>query len=261
MPGDVDIAAKLRLLLEGGERDYHEHCYPCSPGDGTAADPITISTDDADENNAAASTKDYAGLPMVIVATTAITETWNWAGVNLFATDAVKVFRCQAFRVVYSTKMVRNGGNNWDNPQTILTVDDSAPGGLQMKVGDRLWVTSPGYKPNGEITVVSDVTGNVITIVREASQFGGAAGLRWDHTTNDAGNEEMYLCGRSSKGKYHAHRFDYSAGSNKDFDRYRWRIPRHMLVNDGLILRIHSATDGINDQGFDMTIIYTHDDS
>jgi hypothetical protein len=46
-------------------REQHHHIYPTPDGEGTAGDPITVTTDAADETNGPATTANYWGEPKV----------------------------------------------------------------------------------------------------------------------------------------------------------------------------------------------------
>ena len=236
------------------QSDHHEHVYPVSDGEGSTAALISVKTDAADETNAAASTQWYWGEPVVIIPGSTITDEWRYIGVHLSAVTASKDFHFETWIASVSQDQAsKNGGNAWDEGATVLTVDD----GTKFAVDDLVWIYSPGYKPNGEIQKVIDVTGNVVTVARETSQFGSAkTGLRWNHTTNDAGNEKMVLIKRASPGRYHALSGDLSFASQKDFARISWHHPRTVRANGALIVRALNRTDGTNAAGFEILAIY-----
>ena len=234
-------------------RDNHVHIYPFPDGEGVAGDPIVLVTDAEDKTNGAASTANYWGEPMVMIAPAVVTARWDYICNNIYATTTNKAFRGGGFRVVNAIRAARNAGNAWDEGATVLTFDDASG----FVAGDLIWVTSSAHKPNGEIVRITDVTGAVVTIEREDSQFGAAeTGLRWDHTANiGAGTLYAYLCWRDEP-QYHTSEFDFSAGSAKDFSAFNFPKARGMNANDGLIVRIQNSTDGTNGAGFDMTICY-----
>ena len=230
-------------------RDNHVHIYPFPDGEGTAGSPISITTDAADETNAIASTADYFGEPFVLVAPEVYAARWDYIGNNIYATTKDKAFRGSVYRVVNAIRAVRDAGNAWDEGATVLTFDDAT----DFVAGDLIWIQSSAYK--SEIVRITDVTGAVVTIEREASQFGAPnTGLRWDHTTNiGAGTLYAYLCWRDEP-QYHSSDFDYSAGTAKDFSTFNFPKPRGMNANDGLVVRLQNSTDGTNAAGLDMTI-------
>jgi len=234
-------------------RDNHVHIYPFPDGEGTAGSPIAITTDAEDKTNGAASTADYWGEPVVLIAPEVVTVRWDYICNNIYGTITDKAFRGGVYRVVNLIRAARDAGNAWDEGATVLTFDDAS----DFIAGDLIWITSSAHKPNGEIVRITDVTGAVVTIEREASQFGGAnTGLRWDHTTNiGAGTLYAYLCWRDEV-QYHTSEFDYSAGTKKDFGTFIFPKPRGMNANCGLIVRIQNSTDGTNGAGFDMTVCY-----
>ena len=236
-------------------REQHGEIYPTPDGEGTAGDAISVTSDASDETNGAETTANYWGEPIFLVPVATFTDRWDFIGINVYASTTNKEIRSCYLRLVASKTATRNAGNAWDEGATVLTVTDATEAAL-FAVNDKVWIASPGYKPNGEIVKVTDVTGAVITIAREASQFGAPnTGLRWNHTTNDAGNEVMYLCSRDDE-KYHHGCFDFSAGSAKDFTRFVWHKARGMQRNDGVIVRAQNGTDGNNGTGYDITAIY-----
>lgn len=248
--GSANMWANFQDTLR---RDNHAEIYPFPDGEGTAGSPITITTDANDKTNGAASTADYFGEPMVLIAPDVVTTRWDYTGNNIYATTTNKAFRGSVYRVVNAIRAVRDAGNAWDEGATVLTFDDAA----DFAVDDLIWIVSSAHKPNGEVVRITDVTGAVVTIERETSQFGGAnTGLRWDHSTNiGAGTLYAYLCWRD-EAQYHASEFDYSAGSAKDFSSFFFHKQRGMNANSGLIVRLQNSTDGTNGAGLDMTICY-----
>ena len=147
----------------------------------------------------------------------------------------------------------RNAGNNWDEGATVLTVQSAAEA-AEFEVGDLVWISSPNYQPNGEIVEVTDVTGAVITIARQ-TEASGRTGLHWDHTTNDGGNEVMYLCWRDEN-KYHSTDFDHSAEGARAYTTIHWQHARRMHVGDGLIARMINGTDAGNSLA-DLSVIWS----
>ena len=147
--------------------------------------------------------------------------------------------------MVALTTATRNAGNAWDAGATVLTVQDATEA-AQFLVDDKVWIRSPGYHPAGEIVKVTDVTGAVITIARSVENS-GRTGLHWNYTTNDPGNEVMYLCERDSVPRYSETKFDFAAASAKNFFTHRWP-KRRMDANDGILIRTINGTDNANTQ-------------
>jgi hypothetical protein len=225
-------------------QEEHEIIYPFPDGEGTAGIPIAMESEVNDETGAN-STKDYFGDPFALVPPATITAMWMFKGVNIFSTTAADDQRFTAYRVVHALSATRNGGNNWDEGATQLTVSSEAEA-AQFQANDLVWISSPGYKPHGEIVKVASVSGAVITIARQ-TENSGRTGLHWDHTTNDGGNEVLYLCYRDEY-KYHAHQFDFSASGVRDFARFVFSSPRRMMPNDGVVVRMINGTDDLNSQ-------------
>jgi len=233
------------------ESERHEHIYPFSDGEGTAGDPMTVSTDAADETHGAATTKDYWGEPKILIPVSVLTTNWKWVGMNIYGTTANKVIGSEVYKVCPSAMTTQNGGNTWDEGETVLTVTDAS----YFEVDDLVWIVSDYVQATGEgeIVRVTDVTGNVVTIERETSQFGAPnTGLRWDHTTNT----KMYLCKRPSDNLWHGFEFQYSCANAKESDIVIWHAAKQMPINCGLVIRSLNVTDNTNDTQFECTAIY-----
>lgn len=222
-------------------------------GEGTAGDPISITTNADDETNGAAATANYFGEPFVLIAPNVISTRWDYTGNNIYATTANKAFRGSVYRIVHAIMAARAAGNAWDEAATALTFDDAT----DFAVGDLIWITSSAYKPNGEVVRITDITGAVVTIERETSQSGSDnTGLRWNHSTNiGAGTLLAYLCWRDEE-QYHSSDFDYSASTAKDFRTFFFNQPRGLNPNCGLFVRLQNSTDSLNGAGLDITISY-----
>jgi hypothetical protein len=233
-------------------KEQHFHTYPRPDGEGTAGDPISVTTDAQDETNGAASTANYFGEPKAVVSPTVFTVLWSWYGVHFFADTSNKIFSTQFLRINYGQSSAKNGGNAWDEGATVLTVAD----GSKFATDDLVWIYSD-YKTDGEIVRVTNVATNVVTIERETSQFGAAnTGLRWDHTTNDAGTEVMYRVYRSSSLGLHDSNIAASFGSSKDSAVNLFPEAREFAANDGLLVRLVNQTDNTNGAGVDLAIVY-----
>jgi hypothetical protein len=247
-----------RQLQGAPRRKHHEAVYPRADGEGTAGDPIELNSDAQDKTNAAATMANYWGEPRVIVPVSTITlDPWFFIGSYNTLHDATgvdKVFQGAWYMVSTYLCSGRNAGNAWDEGATVLTVADASP----FAVDDLVWIVSDGH-PDGEIQKVADVTGAVVTVVRETSQFGGAnTGLRWDHTADDGASEMMYLCYRSTDAVHHATEFQFESGTTRRAVRYVWGAAKVMAPNAGLIARIMNATDNTNDVAIDVKAIYNH---
>lgn len=233
-------------------REHHYEIYPLADGEGTAGLPHSVTTDAEDETNGPASTANYWGESHAILPPATITVLWSLFGVNIFADTANKIFQFQLLRINYGQRSAKSGGNDWDEGATVLTVAD----GSKFAAGDLVWIYSD-YVTDGEIQLVTDVTGNVVTVEREGSQFGGAnTGLRWDHTTNDPGTEVMYLVYRANSYGMHPTYLQASFGSAKDSSTRLFSHLREFKANDGLLVRSLNQTDDTNGAATDMTIIY-----
>jgi len=233
-------------------KEQHYEVYPASDGEGTAGDPISLDTDAEDETNGPASTANYWGEPKVILAPEVESVLWSWFGLGLFADTASKLFQLQWLRINIGVQSDKNAGNAWDEGATDLTVDD----GSKFQAGDLVWIYSD-YVTDGEIQRVDSVAGNVVTVEREGSQFGGAnTGLRWDHTTNNAGTEVMYLVYRPSSLGMHPTESPVSFGSSKDSVVRYFPEAREFNADDGLLVRMLNQSDDTNGAALDVSILY-----
>ena len=223
-------------------QNHTEMLYPVGLGEGVASAPVVLTCQQADENHpAAASKQNYWGVPMVVVPVNALASQWNWIGLNVRLDTAAKNIQYAVYKIS-TISSAKNGGNAWDVGATVLTVLD----GSKFQNGDLVWLYST-YKPNGEILRVNGApAGNVVTIVRE-TEFEGHAGVRWNHTTNAAGTEVMYLVRRSSSPyNYERMQFDVEVSNVRDHQEIRWHAPRIMEANAGILIRSFSASDNTN---------------
>jgi len=249
----VDNGERTYLdIKDRDSREMHEHVYPTPDGEGVAGSAVTVQSQVNDETGAD-DTANYFGDCALLVPVAAITTDWFLKGVNIFATTVNDEQRFRGYRIEYDISATRNGGNNWDENVTVLTVQDAAEA-AQFEVNDLVWIASPNYKPDGEIVKVTNVAGAVITIARQ-TENSGRLGLHWDHTTNDGGNEVMYLCWRDER-QYHSTDWDFSAASAREFNSYRFQNERRMHAGDGFVVRMINGTDDANSQA-EVTIVWS----
>lgn len=246
-----------RIAQDVPRQRHHEMVYPRPNGEGTAGGPIELNGDAEDNTNGPATTKDYWGEPRVIIPVSIITSLWYFIGIYVTLNDAGsadKYFHGAFYKVCIYDRASRNAGNAWDEGATVLTVDDASP----FVADDLVWVVS-GQHADGEIQKVDDVTGDVVTVVRETSQFGANnTGLRWDHTSDDSASEKMYLCQRMTSAEWHPLHFQFENNTTRHTVRYAWNAYKMMHANDGLIARVLNETDGANDKSVVVKAIYNH---
>ena len=232
--------------------EHNEHIWPFSDGEGAAADPVTVNTDASDETHGAASAKDYWGEPSVVIPVGDMVSPYQWIGVTIFATSTGKTLRSKAYKIDALRLSGKGAGNAWDEGETDLTVLD----GSVFQTNDLVWIYST-YKTNGEIVKVTGVAGNVVTIAREGSQFGAPnTGLRWNHTINAAATEVMYLIERATLIASLGFTFDFSASSARDHERETFHAPKALMGSDGILMRVHNSDDSVNNQSYDVSVIY-----
>jgi len=244
-----DAAYTFLDIVDKDSRGRHEHTYPSPDGEGTAGDPVNVQSQVNDETGAD-DTANYFGDAAVLVPVATITTDWFYKGIGIYSVTVNDDQRFFTYRVIYDVSAARDAGNNWDEGATVLTFDTVTG----FEVGDLIWIASPGYKPNGEVVEITDITGFVVTIARQ-TENSGRTGLHWDHTTNDGGNEVAYLCWRDES-EYHSSDFNYSAASSRDYRASRWQEPRRMHANDGLICRMVNGTDDANSQA-QLTVVWS----
>lgn len=248
----------LERLLQGApRRRQHEMVYPVSNGEASVGGAVALNTNASDKTNAAATTMNYWGEPHIIIPVSTLThDPWFFIGsynTLLDAASADKVFQGAWYKISIYNRSARNAGNAWDEGATVLTVAD----GSGFATGDLVWITSSQHS-NGEIQRVTNVTGDVVTVEREASQFGASnTGIRWDHTF-DGINEMMYLCLRETDAIWCMHEFQFESGTTRRNMRYVWAASRVMPPNGGLIVRIMNTTDSVDDLGMYFKAIYNH---
>ncbi len=240
----------LWAMFDGtSAREAHEHVWPRSDGEGTTTGPVNV-TNEAQDETGNQDDRYYWGEPTMVVTPTDIAQLWDWLGYNIAGNTISTVLQGAFYRVGYASLAARNAGNAWDEGATVLTVDDASP----FLVDDLVLIRTPGYKPNGEVQKITNIAGNVITVARE-TVASGRTGLRWDHTTNDGGNEEMYLIRRPSDWGFHATDFNYSADTARAFSEIHFSEHRELQSNDGLIVRMMNVSDDGSDN-FDLSILY-----
>jgi len=237
--------------------DHHECIYQFGDGEGVAGDPVTVSTDAADETNAAATKNDFWGEPMALLPPTTVAVKYAFVGLSLFGTTTGKALRMCVYRVIHSTEATRAAGNAWNEGATVLTLNSEAAA-AKFVATDLVWITSSAYKPNGEILKVASQAGATVTLARETVNAGASnTGLRWAHTTNiGAGTLKIYRCWRDVAVE-HVACFDFSVSSAKAHESQRMHEARLMMPNSGLIIRAQNATDD-GTSTFDAAAIY-HD--
>ncbi len=250
----IDNAENTFLdIIDRDSREQHEHTYPGPDGEGTAGSTVDVQSEINDETGAD-STANYYGDVASLVPVATLTTDWFLHGVNVFATTAGDDQRFELYRVEYDFSATRNGGNNWDEGATVLTFDDASA----FKVNDLVWIESPNYaktdSAKGEIVKITGIAANTVTIARQ-TENSGRTGLHWNHTTQDGGNEVVYLCWRDEN-QYHTTGFDYSATGARAFTAIHFTKSRRMHGNDGLIVRMINGTDAANSQA-SLTIIYS----
>jgi len=241
----IDNAMNTFLdITDRDSREEHDEVYPVPDGEGTAGDPVAMHSQVNDETGAD-DTVNYYGDAFVIMGINVVSADWFLKGANFFAATAADDQRFHFYRVERDLAGARNGGNAWDEGATVLTLTDAAEA-AQFEVDDLVWVMTPGYKPDGEIVKVTNIAGAVVTIARQ-TENSGRTGLHWNHTTNDGGNEAMYLCWRD-EAQYHSSNMDFSASGSRAFERQMFHKPRRLHRNDGIVARMINGTDDANSQ-------------
>jgi len=243
---DAGVRNTWPYFAQGGERASHEHMYPVVGGEGVNSPPITINNTVTDDSGAGPwSDQYYWGDTKIIIPPATLTEAWRSLGMYIEAATAVDTQPWEVFFTSPKYESARNGGNDWDYQETILTVVD----GTNFAVGDKVWITGTGAL-DGEICDVADVTGNVVTITSE-DRISADTGLKFDY----AGAEVMYVVYRAPNGNLHGYDGMYSAANIKWSLRMLWETPKQINQDGGAIMRMYNATDA-DDSAFDARMIY-----
>lgn len=229
-------------------REAHEHVYPASTGEGAAGDPVTVNNSTTDGVGGVRQDQNYWGDVAVVVAPTLLASDWDCLGVYIHGNTAADIQQWQTFFTSPNYEADQNGGNDWDENETVLTVDD----GSLFQTDDFVWITGTD-RPAGEILKVASVAGNAVTIVRETTAD-GEAGLRYDYDGAPGANK-MYLVYRPADREFHGYDGDFEidttrAGVRLDFVRHK-----RIEANGGMIIRMLNATDGAA-SSFDVRVIY-----
>ena len=232
-------------IVEQLTTEHNEQMHPFSDGEGTAGLAVTVDNTATDDTPDTRSDQDYWGDTVAIILPDVLATFWNSLGIYIFATTTGKTLQWQIWFPNARFASDRNAGNVWDLGETVLTVDD----GTIFLVNDYVWIRSDSH-PNGEILIVTNIAGNVITVASE-TRFSGNTGVRYDHV----GNEAMYLIYRPTDDQFTSIEGGYAAGSAKDSFRYMWHFPKEMPGNSAMIIRILNTADAL-DTEFDVAAIY-----
>lgn len=228
--------------IDGTEE--HEDLWPIFLGQGVAADPVTINNDATDDTPDSRDDQNYWGDTVAIIAPNAITQRWLINGVEVFAGTANKRMVYEFYYPQSTFSTTRNGGNAWDLGETALTVQD----GTIIQNGDKIWITSTS-DPNGEILLVTNVAGNVVTIASE-TRASGNTGIRYNHV----GSETMYVIERSGLNRLDGHQAAYAAASTKASTTRKWR-QKDLPPNTAMIGRLANIDDDLT-ASIDVKVIY-----
>lgn len=229
------------------EIDHHESIYPRSAGEGVAGDPVTISNSTTDGAGGTRDDQNYWGDVAVVLPVSTLTTRWNSHGIYIDADTPTDIQQWELF-FVYPFSASQNGGNDWDENETALTVDDDTP----FEDGDYIWVVG-NDRAAGEIMKVNGApAANVVTVARETTAD-GEAGLRYDYDTDPSANK-IYLVRKPGNPKFEHIEGDHTADSARAFQRYTWQS-RNLPANTGVLMRMLNATDD-GASSFDVRIIY-----
>ena len=233
-------------IVEELTTEQHEFMLPMSDGEGAAGDPVTVDNTATDDTPDTRSDQNYWGDTMAIIFPSVLTTWWSSVGLYIFATTTGKTLQWQVWFPDGRVNSARNAGAAWDLGQTILTVTD----GTLFLVNDYVWIRSDS-DPDGEILIITNIAGNVITITSE-TRFSGNSGVRYDHV----GNEAMYLIYRPTDDRYSGFEGGYAASSAKDCFRVMWHTPKEVSADSGMIIRLLNTGDDL-DAEFDVNALYT----
>lgn len=246
---DLGINNMWANFMDQMSDEHHEHIYPYCAGEGVANAPVTVSNSTTDGGGGTREDQNYWGDVVTVIPPSTLTERWDAVGIYIHATTAADIQQWELFfpRTAYSS--AQNGGNDWDENETQLTVVD----GSIFQDGDFVWVTGDD-RTDGEILKVSGApAGNVVTVARETTAD-GEAGLRYDYDASP-GNNMLYVASRPGIAFLHRIEGDHSAATTRAFTPYRWHEARELPANTGMLMRMLNATDS-GASSFDVRAIY-----
>lgn len=229
--------------------EHHEHIFPLSAGQGVAGDPVNVSNSTTDGAGGTRDDQDYWGDIVRIIPPDTLTSRWLSMGIYVHAVSTADVQQWEIYFTYENIVSAQNGGNDWDENETALTVAD----GTLFQNSDVVWITGDD-RVEGEILLVSGApAGNVVTIARETTAD-GEAGLRYNYDATGV-NNRMYLVRRPGIDLYSHIQGDYSAGSARDHTRYIWHDVRQLCPNAAMLMRMLNASDA-QPSSFDVRAIY-----
>lgn len=217
-------------------RERHEHAYPFSDGEGAAGAAVIVTNSTTDDAAGQRDDQDYWGDPHIIIPPDLLAGIWSSVGLYIHAVTTQDDQQWEIFFPQPQFCSDQNGGNDWDIDETVLTVVD----GDIFAVNDLVWMAG-NDRPAGEILKVTDVTGNVVTIVSE-TRMGGGVGVRYDYDVDPSVNQ-LCVVRRSGVRVLHGYNGSYSAASAKDSLRYNWDKTKRVDTNGGMIMRLLNGTD------------------
>lgn len=223
----------------------HEEIYPASNGEGDSGAPIAVTNLMTDETGAQ-DDQNYWGSTFLLVPVDTITRAWFFLGANFAATVAAKLMEVNALFMNNNTKSLKDGGNGWDEGETVLSVID----GTLYQTSDLVWIRSDEY-PNGEVLRVVSVAVNDVTIERELAAS-ARTGVRLNHVTNVA----MFLVQRPVDPAIHGMTGSFTSASTRE--AYRWIAAKGgklLYKNTGCIFRLMNQDDA-GAAGADVSVIY-----
>lgn len=235
-------------FVDRRRREAHEHIYPVSAGQGGAGDPVTVSNTTTDGDAGTREDQNYWGDVAVIVPPDTFATAWYCLGLYIHTETAADIQQWQAFFTDAGCVADQDGGNDWDENETALTVSD----GTLFQANDFVWIMGNDL-PAGEIMKVHSVADSVVTLVRETTAD-AEDGLRYDYV-GDPGANKMYLVYRASDREFHGYDGDHESGSTRDSVRYEFTEQKLIFANGGMIIRLLNATDG-NVSSFDVRVFY-----
>jgi hypothetical protein len=216
------------------EQEHFEQAYPIFSGGGVAADPVTVSSINTDDGGFSSTVINYFGDTKVLIDIDEIQREWNFTGLEFTADSAGRIFLYQAFCPTPGVSATRNGGNNWVYNETVLTF--SSP---PFIVGDLIWVRSNNVT-DGEIVEVSNVAGNVVTIIPNNNpNVGVRVGLAKNH---GGGGEAAYLVQRPGNVRFTPYGLTVSFASAREFVRVGFHDWRVQPPGSGVVFRFSNAT-------------------
>jgi|GEM_PF-1677500 hypothetical protein len=218
----------------------YKSVYPDAGGKGAAVVYPSVSSQANNETDAAATAKDYWGEPSILIPRDTVAGQTEILGLMALQATVGKYLQYQVIRGHLAFASDKSGGVAWDEGGTALTVADGS-----VFADDDMVIVYSDYAV--EIMLVNGApAGKVVTVERETVALAHPTGLRWNHTTNAAGTESIYVVDRAATQSISLTQGVYSATASGVQGETMLSRVFSIDVNEPLAMRIVNTTDSID---------------